>query len=193
MSKNKLKTKKVNPQLKQEWDICKLIVFILRHKPSIARLKLDEKGFGNIDEIVSFLQKVRKIKVDKEGFIQAINKHMKKTFEIKGDNIRARFGHSIILSMKTPVNCQPVLKAIPKHLHVLIDSRELGMVSSTGLNSNHLKSDIVSSENSLKLSPTLKLITINAEKAMKNNVEFFQKDDVYFIKFVPPAFLSFKI
>lgn len=84
--------------------------FVLRHKPQNFGLVPDPYGFVDIQELLSvFKNRYRNIQLwDIEEVVQNCPK---KRFEIKGEKIRARYGHSfdVLLDIKP---CEP-----PDHLY----------------------------------------------------------------------------
>lgn len=72
----------------------KVIAYALRHNPDEFGLSLDEKGFVNIDDLISSL-KEKGIKVTYEDLVEMINTMDKERFEIVDNKIRALYGHSV--------------------------------------------------------------------------------------------------
>jgi putative RNA 2'-phosphotransferase len=177
----------------KDWDVCKFLIFVLRHKPEIAKLKLDEHGFTDIDRIVSYLVKIRKIDTSKEKIISLVGSQMKKTLEIKGGLIRAISGHSVILSMKVPQDFD-LCQNVPKKLYGNVDTNSIFMAMKNGLTSNLLRSELVSDQFTLEKKPQTSIVIIDSDKAIKENVQFhINKSDRYFAIFVPQKFIHFKI
>jgi RNA:NAD 2'-phosphotransferase (TPT1/KptA family) len=177
----------------KDWDVCKFLIFALRHKPEIAKLKLDEHGFTHMDRIVSYLVKIRKIDTSKEKLISLIDSQMKKTLEIKGEMVRAISGHSVILSMKIPQDFD-LCQNVPKKLYGSVDTNSIFMAMKNGLTSNLLRSELVSDQSTLEKKPQTSIVIIDSDKAMKENVQFHvNKNGHYFSIFVPQKFIHFKI
>jgi putative RNA 2'-phosphotransferase len=78
--------------------VSKLMAYILRHSPEEFGLKPDMEGFVPLGELVDAL---RKVYPDVgEGFVRGIVKNDPKgRYEIRGDKIRARYGHSYPVSL----------------------------------------------------------------------------------------------
>jgi putative RNA 2'-phosphotransferase len=65
---------------------------LLRHSPQ--NLEMDEEGFVNVDKLLEKIRTRYPI-VDKRMILEISDKSNKKRFEIKGNKIRALYGHTI--------------------------------------------------------------------------------------------------
>jgi len=74
--------------------ISKFMSFVLRHKPENFGLQLDPFGFVNTKDLLVVLQN-RYGDVQLSDVEKVVKNCPKGRFEIKGDKIRARYGHSI--------------------------------------------------------------------------------------------------
>ncbi|MGB2698184.1 MAG: RNA 2'-phosphotransferase, partial [Candidatus Zixiibacteriota bacterium] len=79
---------------KRRVSISKFMALVLRHSPERFGLKLDSRGFVPLDKLLKVLQnrfsKIELVDIQKIGDASS-----KERFEIKGNKIRARYGHSI--------------------------------------------------------------------------------------------------
>lgn len=177
-----------------DWDVCKFLIFVLRHKPQVARLKLDDNGFTEIDKIISYLNKVRKININKEQLVALTKKHMQKTVEVKGDLIRAKFGHSVILNMNVPEEYKQCF-SVPRSLFASVDVNSIFVIMKNGLSSGSLKSKLFDDFDKVKQSANHTTIVIDSEKAVRENVSFYLNatSNDYYISFVPAKFLHIRI
>ena len=79
--------------------LSKLISFILRHSPESIRIKLSPEGWVRINDLV---RGIKEFWVNKELYSWVTEEHVKALatldpkgrFELRGDFIRARYGHS---------------------------------------------------------------------------------------------------
>jgi len=174
-------------------NICRFLVFVLRHKPQVAHLKLDEKGFAESDRILSAIEKRFKLKITQEELNTIINRYVPKFFLIESGKIKAKFGHSIILSMNIPDGFESV-KIIPHSLYACINRGEMWNVSKSGLQSNSILDGMVQDKKDLSVGPNL-VVGINTEKSFKANIEFYHnsKTNKYFCRFIPSTYLKFEL
>jgi len=174
-------------------NICKFLTFILRHKPFVAKIQLDENGFAEIDKVLLAVKKIKNIDIDEQKLSSIIKRFANKILEIKDKKIRAKFGHSVILNMNVPSGFVEI-KDIPHTLFSIIDSREMWSIMSSGLKPSNLKSNFVSDNARLKPLENMKIIKIDSEKASKSSNFYYDKDsNTYFCKFVPSNFISYSI
>lgn len=161
----------------------------LRHNPfRIFKRGLSTDGFINIDIVLKTLD------VTKEELVLIVDNNNKKRFEIKGDRIRARQGHSIDVDLKLdPVKPPDIL------YHGTVASVE-GLILNTGISKMkrhhvHLSIDIHTATNIGSRRSTINdpvvLLSINAKKMYEDGHLFYKTDnDVWLTDFVPPEYIS---
>lgn len=76
---------------------------ILRHSPDKFGVEVDEKGFAKIEALIKGIKKDNRWhEVNKGTISDIVETSEKQRFEIKGDKIRARYGHSFpVIQEKT--------------------------------------------------------------------------------------------
>jgi putative RNA 2'-phosphotransferase len=79
--------------------------YILRHDPQKFGLKLDSYGFVAVQDLLGVLGE-RFGAVDASDLKRAVEDCPKRRFEIRGESIRARYGHSIDVMLDVPP-CRP--------------------------------------------------------------------------------------
>ena len=84
---------------KQMVKISKFMSLVLRHKPDVAGLTLDENGWVKVSELVKSL-KSRGCKVNLGDIEYIVENNDKKRFQIVGDKIRASQGHSVDVNLE---------------------------------------------------------------------------------------------
>lgn len=72
--------------------ISKQMAYLLRHHPS--GMEISEEGFVDLDELLGHLRK-RWPDLNRENLRELVERDPKGRYEIRGDKIRARYGHSI--------------------------------------------------------------------------------------------------
>lgn len=84
-------------------QLSKLVSGALRHFPQALGLKLDEEGFVSIEELVKAVRKREGYEwVRAEHIIALAQTDSKGRFEISGEKIRARYGHSLPVKICYP-------------------------------------------------------------------------------------------
>lgn len=110
-------------------DISKFLSLILRHKPDIIGLPLDEAGWGNLDELMEKASKTG-VQLSKERIRQAVAASDKQRFAISEDGlrIRANQGHSIVVDLGFEKAEPPELLYHGTASHNLAAIRQQGIV-----------------------------------------------------------------
>ena len=90
----------------KEKDTSKFISLILRHKPSVIGITLDERGWANVNELIAGINKTQQIDMARLEKIVASDEKQRYSFNSDKTLIRANQGHSIPvdveLEKKTP-------------------------------------------------------------------------------------------
>lgn len=84
----------------------KFIALILRHKPEVIGIHLDEHGWANVDELIAGISKTQKFNLEMLEEIVRTDNKQRYSFNDDKTKIRANQGHSIPvdveLKQKTP-------------------------------------------------------------------------------------------
>ena len=78
--------------------LSRFLTFLLRHKPKEYPLSIDREGFAPWQEVVDFVQE-RFYDVSEEQIRSLIAGGEKKRFELRGDKVRATYGHSFPIDL----------------------------------------------------------------------------------------------
>jgi len=78
--------------------LSKFLALILRHQPERFALELDEEGWTSLAEVMKILRGLPNFRwatrADVMQIVEGGSGDGKRRFEVKGDRIRARYGHS---------------------------------------------------------------------------------------------------
>lgn len=88
-------------------SISKFISLILRHKPEVIGITLDEHGWANVKELIEGIQKTRPF--DMEILEEIVKTDNKQRYSFNDDKtlVRANQGHSIPVDVELPVEVPP--------------------------------------------------------------------------------------
>ncbi len=88
------------PTDKELVGLSRFLSLVLRHKPEILELQLDNQGWADIDTLIALCQKAQKT-LDKAILMHLVEVNPKKRFAIDetGRKIRASQGHSIAINL----------------------------------------------------------------------------------------------
>ena len=78
-------------------ETSKFISLILRHKPEVINITLDEHGFANVNDMITGINQSGKYKIDRDMLDEIVKTDEKKRYSYNEDHIliRANQGHSI--------------------------------------------------------------------------------------------------
>jgi putative RNA 2'-phosphotransferase len=171
--------------------LSRFLTFLLRHKPKEYPLSIDREGFAPWQEVVDLVQE-RFYDVS-EGQIRAlIADAEKKRFELRGDKVRATYGHSI------PVDLGAAATVPPAELF-FGTARDLAQsMLRDGLKPRdrqyvHLSVSAEDAESVAKRhDPSPAIIVIAATAAHDEGIQFYASGPLFLVEQVPPKFLSLR-
>lgn len=171
----------------------KEITYALRHAPWEYELEMDDKGFVDIQQLLSAINdenKYFKI-IDKSDIIKVMEVSNKKRLEISGEKIRAMYGHSFPMQINYREGTPPAV------LYHGTAKRFLDSIKKEGLKPMsrqyvHLSEDTETAKTVGKrrdFDPVI--LYIDTVKAIKAGIKFYKANDkVLLCKQLPPQFLS---
>ncbi|MBS3815260.1 MAG: RNA 2'-phosphotransferase [Hadesarchaea archaeon] len=172
---------------KNKTKISKTMAYLLRHDPS--GMNISREGFVELSELLEKL-KENWPKLSKEQIKKIVEEDPKGRYEIKDNQIRARYGHSI--------NVNPTLtEAKENELYHGTTPKAAEKIMKEGLKSKgrqkvHLSkniSDAVQVGKRRENKPTI--LKIDSEKACESGVKIERASDKVFVTdHVPPEFIS---
>lgn len=174
---------------KKRVSISKFMSLVLRHSPEKFGLNLDAKGFVPQGELLKIL-KERFTEIELKDVREIVDSFSKERFEIKGDKIRAKYGHSIKVDLNLKP-CQP-----PEFLYHGTSPRSGERIKREGL--RPMKRDHVHLSKTVdeairvgkRKSKNPLVFKILAKKAQKEGIQFYDRGSVVIVKYLPPNFLE---
>ena len=90
-------------------DVSVYISLILRHKPEVIGIELDEHGWASVDELIKGVNKTYSL--DMEGLERIVAEDKKQRYSFNEDKtlIRANQGHSIPVDVELEVSIPPAV------------------------------------------------------------------------------------
>jgi len=175
--------------MKERIKISKFLSYILRHNPYQFKLKLDRYGFADLDEVLKILKK-KFPQIEKNELEELVYEDKQSRFQIKGNKIRARYGHSIDVK---PFSNN---KDIPQILYHGTSRKNLNSILKEGLKPQkrkfvHLSLEIEEAKRVGKrkdLNPVI--LKIDVKKAKKEGVRFWCEEKVVLATPIPPDCIS---
>jgi putative RNA 2'-phosphotransferase len=175
--------------------LSKFLALILRHQPERFALALDEEGWTSLSEVMGILRGLPNFRwatrADVMKVVEEGTSDSKRRFEVKEGRIRARYGHSLVQSIRYEP-CTP-----PRRLYHGTSSQSLKSIRRDGLKPMgrqyvHLSPDHKTAVRvGVRHTGNPIILTIRATEAQAAGIEFYQADEaVYLAKHVPPEFLE---
>lgn len=172
-------------------NISKYMSLILRHKPEVIGIKLDEHGWANVDDLINGIEK------DNHGFDFELLKKIVKTdnkqrYSFNDDKtlIRANQGHSI------PVDVELEEKQPPEFLYHGTGEKYVESINKIGLIPKsrlyvHLSRNVATAEQVGKRHGKEVVYQVNAGQMYRDGYKFFLSvNNVWLTKEVPVKYLE---
>lgn len=176
----------------QRKRLSKLLSLVLRHDPERLRLRLDEEGAVSLADLLTALRRQRGWEQVTEAQIrEVVASSDKQRFEIIGDRMRARYGHSAAQTVSYPEVRPPEIlyhgtspKALPSiRTHGLRPMRRQYVHLSTQIDQARLVGR--------RHAPDPVILTVRARAACEAGVKFYQPEErLYLSTAIPPAFID---
>lgn len=169
----------------------KFLSFILRHNPGTIGLKLDEKGWASVDELITKANAHGK-NLTRDLVFEVVVKNDKQRFALSPDKdrIRANQGHSISIDLDLKPQNPPQELFHGTALHSLESIQKKGIRPGTRQHV-HLSKD---QETAIAVGqrhgkPVVLRIAARA-MADKGHLFFQSENQVWLTDFIPPEFIS---
>ena len=173
--------------------ISKFISMILRHRPEVIGITLDEHGWANVNELIKGINETgEEVEFSKATLEKIVKTDKKQRYSFSQDKtlIRANQGHSI------HVDVELEKKEPPKVLYHGTGSRFVKSIQEQGLLPMerlyvHLSTDVETATDVGKRHGTPVIFKVNAEQMQKDGYDFFQSvNGVWLTKEVPTKYLE---
>ncbi len=173
-----------------EKEISKLIALVLRHKPEVIGINLDEHGWAQVDALISGISS--RIPFDAAILEKIVAEDEKQRYAFNEDHtlIRANQGHSI------PVDVELTEKIPPKQLwhgtgeKYAASIRHQGLISKSRLYV-HLSSDYNTAVKVGSRHGKAVVFEVDCQAMVQDGYVFYQSlNGVWLTKAIPPKYLS---
>ena len=172
--------------------VSKFLSLVLRHKPEILSLYLDENGWANVDELLRKSQ-AHGVSLTPESLNRIVATNDKKRFQFSedGQRIRASQGHSIAVDLQLKEAAPP-----PQLFHGTA-IKNLASIHSQGLLKGerhhvHLSADSETAKQVGSRYGKPVVLRVAAGAMYEQGFRFFQSENgVWLTDVVPPQYLHF--
>ena len=171
-------------------DTSRFISLILRHKPEVIGITLDEHGWANVDELITGISKTRPM--DMEILEEIVRTDNKQRYSFKDDKtlIRANQGHSI------PVDVELPLAEPPEYLWHGTGEKYVSSIDAQGLIPKsrlyvHLSADEVTAKKVGSRHGRPVIYRVATGQMYRNGIEFrLSVNGVWLVDAVPVQYLE---
>jgi len=166
----------------------KLLALVLRHRPDVAGVALDDAGWVGVDELVAGLRRTGR-RVTADDVRRAVDADSKGRYELVDGRIRAAQGHSVAVEL----GLEPVPP--PSVLYHGTVERFLPSILATGLRPGsrqfvHLSPDAATAERIGRRRGAPVVLVVDAAGAYAAGHEFRRASNgVWLTDAVPPGYL----
>lgn len=171
--------------------LSKFLSLILRHRPEVIGITLDENGWADVEELLEKIQQSGKeISFEQLREIVATNDKKRFTFDDTLQKIRANQGHSIAVKLDIPA-IQP-----PDILYHGTAEKHLSSILEKGLLKGkrqyvHLSSDRETAFKVGQRHGKPRVLMIDAAKmATEGHVFYRSKNGVWLTEYIPPLYIK---
>ena len=171
--------------------LSRFLTFLLRHKPKDYPLTFDREGFAPWPEVVDMVQE-RFYDVSEDQIRSLIAGAEKKRFEIRGDKVRATYGHSF------PIDLGATAPEPPVELYFGVARDLAESMLRDGLEPRdrqyvHLSLTADEAESvARRHDPAPAILVIDAQAAHAEGIRFYESGPLFLVENVPAKFLSLR-
>ena len=175
--------------------LSKFLALVLRHQPERFGLALDEEGWASLPEVIEILRGLPNFRwatrADVMRIVEEGSGDAKRRFEVEGNRIRARYGHTLVHPIRYEPCSPPALLYHGTSPDALESIRREGL-KPMGRQYVHLSPDPPTAIRvGIRHSAHPAVVCVRAGEAHKAGITFYQADEaVYLAKRVPPEFLT---
>ena len=178
------------PQTPRDDDsrLSRFLALVLRHKAYRFDLRLDDRGFANLEELLEVIHEQESLEdITEEDIRQVSEGHVRTRFEIVDGNIRATYGHSL----RKPVLYDRVDP--PEFLYIAMASNQMEFARANGLKPTdrqyvHLSQEKEEAEEVGKRGrDPFKIVTVRSKDASENGISFHNPTNGLFLSLSVPA------
>ncbi len=176
---------------KRKTKISKFLSLILRHKPTVVGLTLDENGWISVEKLIKACSVYgRKFSLAELKEVVETNDKKRFAFDETGKNIRANQGHSLEIEIEFEE------KIPPEILYHGTAEKTVGEIFADGLKKMsrhhvHLSADEETAKKVGARHGKPAIFKIETKKMLAENLKFYvSANGVWLVESVPPEFLE---
>ena len=173
-------------------SLSKFISLILRHKPEVIGITLDEHGWADVNALIDGINSSGKYTLDMSTLEEVVRTDSKQRYSFSEDRtkIRANQGHSVNVDVELK-ECEP-----PEYLYHGTAQRFAESILQQGLTPQtrlyvHLSKDTVTAEKVGKRHGKPRIFTVSAGEMYCSGYKFYLSENgVWLTKYVPTEYIN---
>ena len=171
-------------------DTSRFISLILRHKPEVIGITLDERGWANVDELIAGVARTRVFNMEMLEEIVRSDEKMRYSFNEDKTKIRAYQGHSVHVDVELTELPPPPLLYHGTGEKYVPSIEKTGLIPKTCLYV-HLSSEYATVQNVGSRHGKPVVFKVDTERMAKDGHKFFLSENgVWLTKSVPAEYLE---
>ena len=175
--------------MKNVTQASKFLSLILRHKPEVIGITLDEHGWADVNALLEGMSKTHEISLEDLNYIVNTDSKQRYSFNKDYTKIRANQGHSIDVDVELKEQIPPDILYHGSGHKYSESIRQQGLISKSRLYV-HLSTDLATAENVGARHGSPDIYRIDAKRMYIDGYKFYlSKNGVWLTKFVPVEYL----
>lgn len=171
-------------------DTSRFLCLILRHKPSVIGIELDEHGWANVNELIEGINKKQPFDMDMLEEIVSTDDKNRYSFNKDKTLIRANQGHSIPVDVELEETIPPNILYHGTGEKYVSSINEMGLIPKSRLYV-HLSADIETATTVGKRHGTPIIYTVDCKQMISDGFVFYlSANHVWLTKSVPVRYLK---
>jgi len=171
--------------------LSKFLSLILRHRPEVINITLDENGWADVDALMKGMNRTRHVPITIDNIKEVVATNDKQRFAFNDDcsKIRANQGHSVSVDVELE-EVQP-----PAVLYHGTSAKSMQGIMANGIQSKnrlyvHLSDDTETAGNVGKRHGNPIILCIDSDKMYKEGFKFYvSANGVWLTKVVPAVYI----
>jgi len=172
--------------------LSKHLSYLLRHHPEDEDLKIDKRGFADLEAVIDSLKNTKHSWASREDIEELIEKSGKKRFEIVDGKIRALYGHSI--DVKVEEKAEPPVTLYHGTSPDSLDSILGEGLKPMGRQYVHLSISVEEAEEvGRRHHPKPVILEIDSLRAWEDGIDFYKRGDLYLSEHILTEYIDVKV
>jgi len=163
--------------------ISRRLSYVLRHNPEQFDVELDSEGFTDVGAVAKGLG------ISVADILTVVEESPKHRFEVRGDRIRALYGHSVGVDLRLPGVVPPEVLFHGTAWRMVREIMESGLKPMGRLYVHLSATEEEARQVGRRREASPAIIHVAAGRAARDGLEFFRPGEIYLVSEVPAEYL----